>query len=293
MAGIGADSIRLFILPEGQVESEDGESGERLHQARIANTRERVEERRVTERKLFGPSENIVSAEQSPERIKRQMITAVKSLAFDLMRAIDEPSPPDALEQSITVAHERIKAYRKLNAPDRVPDILRDALSVDAIEQSAPKRFMFSEERERNAKDGTDKVALSHKQVTRAVLKKLKQRVLDGLPTGYDGSHNEIERCFRLRREADIDKYQYRIEHPHRWYTYELDRLSEIALATLRNIARRTDERLHKQALKTLSDRNFIKPLRKKWRLTPNGEQAIRYYAEKDAFYAKHEGVQE
>jgi len=233
MAGIGADSIRLFILPEGQVESEDGESGERLHQARIANTRERVEERRVTERKLFGPSENIVSAEQSPERIKRQMITAVKSLAFDLIRGIDEPSPPEALEQSITVAHERIKAYRKLNAPDRVPDILRDALSVDAIEQSAPKRFMFSEERERNAKDGTDKVALSHKQVTRAVLKKLKQRVLDGLPTGYDGSHNEIERCFRLRREADIDKYQYRIEHPHRWYTYELDRLSEIALATL------------------------------------------------------------
>jgi hypothetical protein len=28
MVGIGADSIRLFILPEGQIESEDGISGE-------------------------------------------------------------------------------------------------------------------------------------------------------------------------------------------------------------------------------------------------------------------------
>jgi hypothetical protein len=37
VVGIGADSIRLFILPEGQIESEDGESGEKLikHEWRV------------------------------------------------------------------------------------------------------------------------------------------------------------------------------------------------------------------------------------------------------------------
>ena len=33
VVGIGADSIRLFILPEGGIEPEDGESEEKLHQA--------------------------------------------------------------------------------------------------------------------------------------------------------------------------------------------------------------------------------------------------------------------
>jgi len=33
VVGIGAKSIRLFIRPEGQIESEDGESGEKLHQS--------------------------------------------------------------------------------------------------------------------------------------------------------------------------------------------------------------------------------------------------------------------
>ncbi len=37
VVGIGADSVRLFILPDGQIESEDGASGEKLHQARMAS----------------------------------------------------------------------------------------------------------------------------------------------------------------------------------------------------------------------------------------------------------------
>ena len=113
VVGIGADSVRLFILPEGQVESEDGASGEKLHQARMASAMERVEkkEQRATEKRL--PA---IDTEQSPEQTKRQMITAVQSLAFDLIRAIDESSPPEALEQSIAVAHQRIKDYRVLNS---------------------------------------------------------------------------------------------------------------------------------------------------------------------------------
>jgi hypothetical protein len=51
--------------------------------------------------------------------------------------------------------------------------------------------------------------------------------------------------------------------YPHQWYTHELDSLSETALATLRNIAKHTNEVLNKQAVKTLNDRGFIKPLRK------------------------------
>ena len=99
--------------------------------------------------------------------------------------------------------------------------------------------------------------------------------------------------AFSCWRDAQIDKYQYQITHPHQWYTYKLDRLSETALATLRNIANHATKLLHKQALKTLSDRGFIKPLRKKWRLTPHGERAIKYHAEKEAFYAKQKGARE
>jgi hypothetical protein len=294
VVGIGADSIRLFILPEGQIESEDGESGEKLHRTRMASAKERAEkkERQATEKEPSGLAEPI-GREQSHEQIKQQMITAVKSLAFDLIRAIDELSPSEVLEQSITVTQQRIAAYRKLNTPDRIPDILRDALSIDVVERFAPERFVFSEERVRNATDGTDKQALAHKQVVHAVLKTLKMRVLGGSSLGYDESYNEIEHCFQLWRDAQIDKYQYQITHPHRWYTYKLDRLSETALATLRNIANHATKLLHKQALKILSDRGFIKPLRKKWRLTPNGERAIKYHAEKEAFYAKQKGARE
>ena len=55
----------------------------------------------------------------------------------------------------------------------------------------------------------------------------------------------------------------------------------------LRSIAKGDNDRLHKQAVNTLSRYDFIKPFRKKWRLTPKGERAIKYHAEKDAFQAK------
>jgi hypothetical protein len=208
VVSIGVDSVRLFILPEGQVESEDGASGEKLHQARMASAMERAEkkEQRATEKRL--PT---IDTEQSPEQTKRQMITAVQSLAFDLIRAIDESSPPEALEQSIAVAHQRIKDYRVLNLPDRIPDVLRDALSIDTIEQkSEPNTFVFSEDRERMAKDGTDKAAAAHKQITHAVLKKLKSRVLGHSHYRWDESYTRIEQSFRLRRDADYDEYEYR-----------------------------------------------------------------------------------
>jgi hypothetical protein len=35
---------------------------------------------------------------------------------------------------------------------------------------------------------------------------------------------------------------------------------------------------------------DFIKPFRQKWRLTPKGERAIKFHAEKDAFHAKGKG---
>jgi hypothetical protein len=264
-------------------------SGEKLHQARMASAKERAEktEKHAAEDKRGAPSEPVISTEQSREQTKRQMITAVKSLAFDVIRAIDQSCPSEALEHSITLAQQRIKAFRDLNAPDSVPDILRNALSVDVAERSAPESFVFSEERERNAKDGTDKTALAYKQVTHAVLKKLKKIVLERPPIGYDESYYEIERCFRLWREAEIDRYQYQTAHPRQSYAYPVDWLSETSLATLRSIAKRSNGRLHKQAVKTLSNRGFIKPLRKTWRLTPDGERAIKYHTEKEAFYAK------
>jgi hypothetical protein len=57
------------------------------------------------------------------------MIRAVKSLAFDILRAIDESMPPETLERSIELAHERIRTYRATNEPEYVANILRDALS--------------------------------------------------------------------------------------------------------------------------------------------------------------------
>ena len=42
--------------------------------------------------------------------------------------------------------------------------------------------------------------------------------------------------------------------------------------------------------MNTLSKYDFIKPFRKKWRLTPKGERAVKYHAEKDAFHAMGKG---
>jgi hypothetical protein len=149
---------------------------------------------------------------------------------------------------------------------------------------------VFSEDRERNAKDGADKEACAHKQVVHAVLKRLKKILLEEPSLRYDESYNRIEHCFRLRREAESDRYQYQIAHRRQWYAHQVDWLSEIALTTLRKIAYRTNDRLHKQALKALSNRGFIRPFRKTWRLTAEGERAIKYHAEKEMFYAKQKG---
>jgi ribosomal protein S19E (S16A) len=285
LVGIGADSVRLFILPEGQIQAEDSVSGEALHQLRMASAKERAEKKEQTTAK--GAASRI-GAEHSPEQVKRRMITAMRSLAFDLLRAIDEPSPAEALEQSIAVAHQRIKDYREMNLPDRIPDVFCDALSIDVIEQnSKPDTFVFSEDRERLAQDGTDKAEAARKQITHAVLKKVKSRVLGHPHYRWDDTHAEIEQAFRLRREADFQEYEYRRAHHPRTEFYGADFLSDTAVSTLRSIERGNNERLHKQALGTLSKYGFIRPFRKKWRLTPKGERAIKYHAEKDAFYAK------
>jgi hypothetical protein len=68
------------------------------------------------------------------------------------------------------------------------------------------------------------------------------------------------------------------------------DFLSDTAVSTLRSIAEGNNKRLHKQAVNTLSKYDFIKPFRKKWRLTPKGERAVKYHAEKDAFHAMGNG---
>ncbi len=55
------------------------------------------------------------------------------------------------------LARERMKDYRELNVPYRISDVLREVLSINIIEQkSEPETFVFSEDRERMAKDGTD-----------------------------------------------------------------------------------------------------------------------------------------
>lgn len=86
MIGIGADSIRLFVLSEGQIESEDNETGEKL--PRIASAKQRAEkEELLTCQKVQG---ELAELTISPELARRQMVTAAKSLAFDLILAIDE-----------------------------------------------------------------------------------------------------------------------------------------------------------------------------------------------------------
>jgi hypothetical protein len=105
------------------------------------------------------------------------MIGAVRSLAFDILRAIDESTPPEALEHSIEVAYECIKAYHATNEPERVADILRDILSIDVIEQkkaSENETFVFSGDRERRAKDGTNDQAAAEKGMKHAVIAELK-----------------------------------------------------------------------------------------------------------------------
>lgn len=247
--GIGADSVRLFIAPEGAIDVEgDGTSGEALSQAAVAAAQRAKENAKDDiDGKPLGAPALVVSDEQPKER----MISAVKSLAFDILRAIDESTPPEALEHSIEVAHERIKAYREMNECERVADILRDILSIDAIEQKRAREnetFVFSGDRERWAQDGTNDKAAAEKGMKHAVIEELKctlsGRYNSDLMHGMMGQ-------FAAYRRAEYDAWKYHQEHGYDWYGPE--RLSDRAVVTIRRIANRTGEKLDKQALKTLS----------------------------------------
>lgn len=131
--GIGADSIRLFIAPEGEIASDGGgSSGEALSRAVIRHAQQTMKER--AQEKMKKAKEDAVTIDD--RSLKQQMIDAVKSLAFDILRAIDETQPPEMLTHSIAIAHERISAYDASKAAERTADILRDALSIDIIEQA-------------------------------------------------------------------------------------------------------------------------------------------------------------
>jgi hypothetical protein len=271
VVGIGADSTRLYIAPEGAIEAEDGgTSGQALSQDAMKAVRKKD--------KKASPA--TVIADEPP---KERMISAIKSLAFDILRAIDESTRPEPLEHSIEVAHERIKAYRRENATERVVDILRDALAVDVIEQkkaAESERFVFSGERERWTHDGTNEKQAAENGMKHAVIALLKCTISGR----YDRDHRDgMVRHFGSYRRAEYDEWKYRQEHGYDWYGPEM--LSDRAVVTIQRIADRTGEKLDKQALKTLHDKGFIKPFRRtKWRLTAKGEVAITYHRERDAW---------
>jgi hypothetical protein len=280
--GIGADSIRLFIAPEGAIKAEDdGLSGEALSQAAMEAAIKKVKEKakNKADEDSLGPSALIIPDEPPKER----MTNAVKSLAFDILRALNESTPHEALEHSIEVAHERIKAYRAANEPGRVADIFCDALSIDAIEQrdaAENETFVFSGDRERWARDGTNDKAAAVRGMKHAVIAELKC-ALKGRdnPDRNDG----MIRQFAVYRRAEYDGWKYHQEHGYDWHGPE--HLSDRAVSTIRRIANRNGEKLDKQALKVLTERGFIRPFRKtKWRLTAKGEVAIKYHHERDAW---------
>jgi hypothetical protein len=100
----------------------------------------------------------------------------------------------------------------------------------------------------------------------------------------YDSdAADRMTRHFDAYRRAEYEAWKYREEHGYDWHGPES--LSDRAVVTIRRIASCTGEKLDKQALKTLSDKGFIKPFRKtKWRLTAKGEMAVRYHDERDAW---------
>jgi hypothetical protein len=285
VVGIGADSLRLYIAPEGAIEAEGGgTSGEALAEAALEASIEgaKGKAKRRTEKKRSGPNAAAIPDEPPKER----MIRAVKSLAFDILRALDEPTPTGALERSIEVAHERIEAYRATSEGESMVDILRDALSLDVIEQRKAKeneRFVFSGDRERWAQDGTNDKATAEKAMKRAVIAELKCAL-----TGWDNrdDRNSMGKQFDAYRVAEYESWKYHQEHPHEWFGPET--LSDRSVVTIRRIANRTDEKFDKQAINTLSNRGFIKRFRKTWRLTAKGEWAIKYHDERDAWYNQH-----
>ncbi|WKW51402.1 hypothetical protein [Rhodomicrobium lacus] len=286
VVGIGANSIRLFIAPEGAIETEDGgASGEALSQAAMKVAIQRAEKKEKNR-----PDKNGSPATAVPDELpKERMISAIRSLAYDFLRAFDEAVPPVALEHSIEVAHECIKIYRAANEPEGVADILRDTLSIDLIEQKKTgenETFVFSGDRERRALDGTDKKEAAVKGMKHAVIAEIKCAI-----TGRDDSARspEMIKRFNAYQSAEYDAWKYRQEHDFDWYGPES--LSARAVVTIRRIANKTYEKLDIQALKTLNDRGFIKPFRKtKWRLTAKGEVAIKYCDERDAWNERRNG---
>lgn len=280
--GIGAESRRLYIAPEEAIEVEGGgSSGESLSKAAMRAAAQAVgkKARHKADRKSLAPSAPTIHDEESRERIT----SAVKSLAFDVLSALDESVPLEALERSIEVAHDRIKTYRAANEPERVADILRDTLSIDVIEQKkvvGQDTFVFSGDRERWALDGADHKAAAEKGMKRAVIATLKY-----ILTGRNDADliRGMTRHFEAYRRAEYDAWKYHQAHGYDWYGPES--LSDRAVVTIRRIASNMNEKLDKQALKTLSERGFIKPLRRtKWRLSAKGEVAIKYHDERDAW---------
>jgi hypothetical protein len=60
---------------------------------------------------------------------KDQLVRAAKSLAFVILRAIDELQPPEMLAHSIAVAHDCIKAYGATDPSEPIADVLRNPLN--------------------------------------------------------------------------------------------------------------------------------------------------------------------
>lgn len=112
VVSIGADSIRLYVTPEGAIEADDGRmSGKALSQAGIKDATKNAAMRgkRRQDKKTSMPT----ATKDEPPRDR--MVRAVKSLAFDILRAIDEPEALEALEQhrSCTQEHSSISPRRR------------------------------------------------------------------------------------------------------------------------------------------------------------------------------------
>lgn len=280
VVGIGAQSVRLYLAPEGAIEADDGcMSGEALSQAKMKAAIDNAAKRDKSKQGKKTSTQTALADGPARER----MVLAVRSLAFDVLRTIDEATPLDVLERSIELAHERIQAYRQEGEAEHVSNVLHKALSIDAIEQedvNKNERFVFSGDRERWEHDGTSAKRAAERGMQSAVIAQLKCKIL-----GREDADASIgmARQFAAYRNAEYDAWKYREEHGYDWYGPE--RLYDRAVVTLRRIASGENEKLDKQALKTLSDNDFIKTFRKtRWRLTAKGELAIKYHDERDAW---------
>jgi hypothetical protein len=276
IVSIGADSIRLYVAPEGAIEADDGRmSGKALSQAAMNDAKKNAATRG---KKAKDKKTSMLTILDDPPRDR--MVRAIKSLAFDLLRVIDEPAPVEALERSIEVAHECIQVYRRQGEAERVADIFYKALSIDAIEQEAARKsesFVFSGDRERWDCDGTSAKRAAEHGMKHAVIGQLKATISARRDSDFA---NGMTGHFEDYRRAEYDAWKYREEHGYDWYGPES--LSERSVITLRRIADGTGEKLDQRAVETLRDRGFIKLFRKtKWQLTVKGDVAVEYHNER------------